>query len=245
MRLARWAGLHAHEGMKAGLAVGLAAAQMAAAASYDVIIRGGKVYDGSGAPPVVGDVAISGATIRVIGDLKQDQARVDVDAKGMAIAPGFINMLSWANESLLQDGRSQSDIRQGVTLEVLGEGESMGPLNETMRQTMIEQQGDIKFEVKWTTLGQYLEHLVGRGISPNVASFVGATTVRVHEIGYANRAPTAAELRRMQLLVREAMEEGALGVASALIYAPGFYAKTDELVALAKTASPYGGIYIS
>jgi N-acyl-D-amino-acid deacylase len=214
-------------------------------AEFDLLIRNAMIYDGSGRGPFAGELAISGDRIAAVGARVDGTAQVTLDAKGLALTPGFINVLSWANESLIQDGRSQSDIRQGVTLEVLGEGESMGPLNEKMRRTMIEQQGDIKFDVKWTTLGQYLEHLVARGVSPNVASFVGATSVRVHEIGYEDRAPTAAELDRMQKLVREAMEEGALGVASALIYAPGFYAKTDELIALAKVVAPYGGIYIS
>src|SRR6185503_14611473 len=183
--------------------------------------------------------------IAAVGSQIAGTAQVTVDAKGNAVAPGFINMLSWANESLIQDGRSQSDIRQGVTLEVMGEGESMGPLNEKMQRELVEQQGDIKYEVKWKTLGEYLDYLVARGISPNVASFVGATTLRVHEVDHEDRASNAEELRRMQQLTREAMEEGAMGVASALIYAPGFYAKTDELIALAKAAAPYGGIYIS
>src|ERR1041384_1019172 len=180
-----------------------------------------------------------------IGKLDQAQGRAEIDAKGLAVAPGFINMLSWATESLLEDGRSQSDIRQGVTLEIFGEGESMGPLNETMKKGMLDQQGDIKFDIRWTTLNEYLEYLVKRGVSPNVASFVGATTVRIHEIGYADRPPTASELERMKKLVRQAMEEGALGVGSSLIYAPAFYAKTDELIALCKVASEYGGMYIS
>ena len=154
-------------------------------------------------------------------------------------------MLSWANRSLIEDGRSQSDIRQGVTLEVLGEGSSMGPLNDTMKRQMREQQGDIKYDIPWTTLGEYLDHLVRRGISCNVASFVGATTVRVHEIGYADRPPTPAELDRMRQLVREAMAEGAVGVSSALIYAPACYAKTDELIALCQAAAEAGGLYIS
>jgi N-acyl-D-amino-acid deacylase len=154
-------------------------------------------------------------------------------------------MLSWANRSLLEDGRSQSDIRQGVTLEVLGEGSSMGPLTDTMKRQMREQQGDIKYAIEWTTLGEYLDHLVKRGVSCNVASFVGATTVRVHEIGYADRPPTPAELERMKTLVREAMAEGALGVSSSLIYAPAFYAKTDELIALCRVAAEYRGMHIS
>ncbi len=154
-------------------------------------------------------------------------------------------MLSWATESLLADGRAQSDIRQGVTLEVMGEGGSMGPLNDAMKKEMVEQQGDIKYPVTWTTLGEYLDQVAARGIAPNVASFVGATTVRVHELGYANRPPTPEELARMRELVDQAMEEGALGVGSSLIYAPAFYAKTDELVALCEEAAKYGGMYIS
>ena len=212
---------------------------------YDVIIRHGTVYDGSGRPGVVTDVAIDGDSIAALGDLGRVRGTVEVDATGLAVAPGFINMLSWATESLLEDGRSQSDIRQGVTLEVFGEGWSMGPLNDTMKAEMRDQQGDIKFDVAWTTLGEYLEHLERRGVSTNVASFVGATTVRIHEVGYADRPPTDAELGRMEALVRQAMEEGALGVGSSLIYAPAFYARTPELVALTRAAGAYGGSYIS
>jgi N-acyl-D-amino-acid deacylase len=215
------------------------------AETYDVLIRNGTVYDGSGKAPFQGDVAINGDRIVAMGRLKHARGKTEIDARGLAISPGFINMLSWAVASLIQDGRSQSDIRQGVTLEVFGEGESMGPLNDKMKQDMLEQQGDIKYEIKWTTLGEYLDYIVARGISPNVASFVGATTVRVHEIGYEDRPPTAAELERMRALVRQAMEEGALGVGSSLIYAPAFYAKTDELIELCKVAAPYGGMYIS
>ncbi|MEO5904088.1 MAG: D-aminoacylase [Gemmatimonadaceae bacterium] len=212
---------------------------------HDVIIRGGTVYDGSGSRGRMTDVAIDGDRITVVGNLSDSRGRQEIDAHGLAVAPGFINMLSWATESLIEDGRAMSDIMQGVTLEVMGEGSSMGPLNETMRKEAVEEQGDIKYEIPWTTLGEYLDYIVKRGISPNVASFVGATTVRVHEIGYADRAPTSEELARMQALVRDAMEEGALGVGSALIYAPAFYAKTPELIALARAASPYGGTYIS
>jgi N-acyl-D-amino-acid deacylase len=214
-------------------------------AEYDLIIRDGTIYDGSGGPPVTGDVAVNGEAIAAIGPLRTSHSRRELDAQGLAVAPGFINMLSWANRSLLEDGRSQSDIRQGVTLEVMGEGSSMGPLTDTMKRQMREQQGDIKYAVEWTTLGEYLEHLVGRGVSCNVASFVGATTVRVHEVGYADRPPTPEELGRMQQLVREAMAEGALGVSSALIYAPAFYAQTDELIALCQGAAEYNGSYIS
>ena len=215
------------------------------AATYDVLIRGGTIYDGSGSPPITGDVAIKGDSIVAVGTVAPGTATTTIDATGLAVAPGFINMLSWANESLLQDGNSQSDIRQGVTLEVMGEGDSMGPLTPEMKKTMLAAQGDLRYEISWTTLGEYLDHVVSRGISPNVASFVGATTIRVHELGYADRPPTDAELGRMQGLVRQAMEEGALGVGSSLIYAPAFYAKTPELVALMHAASPYGGMYIS
>jgi N-acyl-D-amino-acid deacylase len=210
-----------------------------------VIIRHGTVFDGSGEEGRVTDVAIDGDRITVVGNLSGAQGRQEIDARGLAVAPGFINMLSWATESLIEDGRGMSDIMQGVTLEVMGEGESMGPLNDAMKKEAVESQGDIKYPIEWTTLGQYLDYLVARGISPNVASYVGATTVRVHEIGYADRPPTPAELDRMQALVRQAMEEGAMGVGSSLIYAPAFYAKTDELIALAKAAAPYGGSYIS
>lgn len=212
---------------------------------HDVIIRHGTVYDGSGAAGRVTDVAIDGDRVTVVGNLSGARGRQEIEARGMAVAPGFINMLSWATESLIEDGRAMSDIMQGVTLEVMGEGESMGPLNAAMKKDAVEQMGDIKYDVAWTTLGEYLDHLVKRGISPNVASFVGATTVRVHELGYADRPPTPEELGRMQGLVRQAMEEGALGVGSSLIYAPAFYAKTEELIALAKAASPFGGSYIS
>jgi N-acyl-D-amino-acid deacylase len=233
-------------GLVSGLAAACSnAAPAAATTTVDLLIRGGVIYDGSGGTPFVGDVAFQKDTIVAVGVLTNTRARKGIDARGLAVAPGFINMLSWATESLLHDGRSQSDIRQGVTLEVMGEGDSMGPLNAAMKKEMIEQQGDIKFAIKWTTLGEYLDHLVRRGVSCNVASFIGATTPRIHELGYADRAPTPAELERMKALVRQAMEEGALGVASSLIYAPAFYAKTDELIALARVAAAHGGIYIS
>jgi N-acyl-D-amino-acid deacylase len=215
------------------------------AASFDFIIRNGTIYDGSGAKPFTADLAITNQHIAAIGNLKNDKAPTELDAKGMAVSPGFINMLSWADESLIHDGRSQSDLRQGVTLEVFGEGSSMGPLNEKMKTEAREQQRDLKYDITWTTLGEYLDFLRRRGISCNVASFVGATTLRVHELGYADRAPTKEELARMQTLVRQAMEQGALGVGSSLIYAPAFYAKTDELIALCQAAAPYGGMYIS
>lgn len=212
---------------------------------YELILRNGTIYDGSGTAPITGDLAISGDTIAAIGKLDRARARREIDVHGMAIAPGFINMLSWANESLIEDGRSQSNIRQGVTLEVFGEGRTMGPMSDSMKSLALQQQGDIKYDIGWTTLGESLEFLERKGISTNVASFIGATTVRIHELGYENRAPNRAELTRMRALVRQAMEEGALGVGSSLIYAPAFYAKTPELIALAQEASQYGGLYIS
>ena len=212
---------------------------------YDLIIRNGTIYDGSGATPIIGDVAINADTIAAIGKLANARGKQEIEAKNFAVAPGFINMLSWATTTLIEDGRSQSDIRQGVTLEVFGEGWSEGPLNDAMKKEGTEQQGDLKFDITWTTLGEYLDQLVQRGISPNIASFVGATTVRIHEIGYANRPPTPEEMERMRGLVRQAMEDGALGVGSSLIYAPAFYAKTDELIELCKVAAEYGGMYIS
>jgi len=212
--------------------------------AYDVVIKSGRIYDGSGGPAYVADVAIEDDRIAAIGQLDAD-ANLVVDAEGLAVAPGFINMLSWATDSLIEDGRSQSDIRQGVTLEVMGEGFSMGPLNEMMKRDMLESQWGIKFDIKWTTLGEYLEYLERKGVSTNVASFVGASTVRIHALGYQDRAPTYIELQKMRQLVSQAMREGALGVSSALIYAPGVYAETDELVALAEVAGKYGGMYIS
>jgi N-acyl-D-amino-acid deacylase len=214
-------------------------------ATYDVIIRNGTVYDGSGGTPFRADVGLVGDSILAVGDLAGARARVEVDADGLAVAPGFINVLSWSTESLLHDGLAQSSVRQGVTLEVMGEGSSMGPLNDAMKREMLEEQGDIRFDIAWTTLAEYLEHLERRGVSTNVASFVGATTVRVHELGHEDRPPSADELQRMRALVRRAMEEGALGVGSSLIYAPAFYAGTDELVALAAEAGAAGGMYIS
>jgi N-acyl-D-amino-acid deacylase len=221
-----------------------AGAGCSAPPTYDVVIRNGMVYDGSGTPPVAADVALQGDSIVAVG-VVTGKGTLEVDATGMAVAPGFINMLSWATESLIEDGRSQGDIRQGVTLEVMGEGTSMGPLSDTLRADMLAEQGDIKFPITWRTLRGYQDSLVKKGISTNIASFVGATTVRINHVGWDDRAPTAAELEAMQQEVRQAMEEGALGVGSSLIYTPAFYAKTDELVALMKAAAPYGGMYIS
>jgi len=212
---------------------------------YDVVIRGGTVYDGTGEPGVFADVGLIADSIVAVGHIPPGRGRLEIDASGLAVAPGFINMLSWATESLIEDGRAQSDIRQGVTLEVMGEGESMGPLSDSMKVLMKAHQGDIGFDVAWTTLGEYLDHLVTRGISVNVASFVGATTIRIHELGFDNRPPTPEELDRMRALVAGAMEEGALGLGSSLIYAPAFYAGTDELIELSKVAARHGGMYIS
>lgn len=212
---------------------------------HDLLIRNGTIYDGSGQPAIHGDVAIDGDVITAVGVFGSARGRTELDASGLAVAPGFINMLSWATESLIADGRSQSDIRQGVTLEVMGEGTSPGPLNEAMKREMVERQDDIHYDVTWTTLSQYLEHLVQRGVSPNVASFVGAATARIHTLGYEDRPPTPTELEVMRALVRQAMEEGALGLASALIYVPGCFASTDELIALAQVVAEYDGLYIS
>ncbi|MCZ6507186.1 MAG: D-aminoacylase [Acidobacteria bacterium] len=217
----------------------------APAEPVDLVLRGGIIVDGSGGEPFVGDLAIDGDWIVGLGDLGTTRGERELDVRGLVIAPGFINMLSWATVSLLEDPRAQSDVRQGVTLEVFGEGWSMGPLNEAMKRETVERQSDIKFDIEWTTLGEYLTHLERRGVAPNVASFVGATTVRIHELGYEDRAPTAEELERMRALVRQAMEEGALGVGSSLIYAPASFAETDELVALVEEAARYGGLYIS
>jgi N-acyl-D-amino-acid deacylase len=211
----------------------------------DVLIRGGTVFDGTGAPGRQEDVAIVGDRVALVGKLAAARARRVIDARGMAVAPGFINVLSWANESLLHDGRSQSDIRQGVTLEVMGEGDSMGPLTPATREEMIKQQGDIKYDVSWTTFGEYFELLERRGVSTNVASFVGAATVRKNVVGFDDRRATTAELARMKDEVRAAMREGALGVGTSLIYAPGSFANTEELIALTAAAHEFGGGYIS
>ena len=221
-----------------------AATASAAEPAYDVVIRGGTVYDGSGQAPVVGDVAIKGDRIVAVGKVA-GKGRTEVAASGMAVAPGFINMLSWATESLIADPRSQSDIRQGVTLEVMGEGWSMGPLNATMKALETQRQGDIEYPIEWTSLGDYFAYLEKRGIATNIASFVGAATVRVHELGEGDVDPDLEQLGRMKLLVRQAMNEGALGVGSSLIYAPGSYAETPELVALMTEAGKCGGMYIS
>ena len=215
------------------------------AAPYDVLIRGGTIYDGSGGTPYVGDVALNGDRIAYVGPRAPAPARRIVEAAGMAVSPGFINMLSWAPVSLIEDGRGLGGLHQGVTLEVFGEGESMGPLTPAMRALEIKRQGDIKYDIPWTSLGDYLDHMERRGISPNIASFVGATSVRIHELDEKDVDPTPAQLERMRGLVRTAMQEGALGVGSSLIYAPANFAETDELVALAGEAAKCGGMYIS
>jgi N-acyl-D-amino-acid deacylase len=213
--------------------------------NFDVIIRGGSVYDGSGAAPVQADVAINGDRIARIGDLSEATATNEVDAEGKAVSPGFINMLSWATESLIVDGRGVSDIKQGVTLEVMGEGWSMGPLNDELKEMAVARQQDFKYDIEWTTLGEYLEFLENRGISPNVASYVGATTLRMYEIGLDNVPASDEQLARMQEHVRVAMREGAIGIGSSLIYAPANFASTEELIALVEAAAEYGGRYIS
>ena len=215
------------------------------ATAHDVVIRGGTIYDGSGGAPYVGDVAVDGDRIAFVGRHADGHGRREIDATGLAVAPGFINMLSWSTESLIQDGRGQSEIRQGVTLEVMGEGWSMGPLTEPMKRREESRQGDIRYPITWTSLGDYLDTMQRRGISPNIASFVGATTVRIHELGEGDVDPTPAQLDRMRTLVRQAMDEGAMGVGSALMYAPANFAETDEIVALVGEAGRCGGMYIS
>ena len=212
---------------------------------FDVLIKGGTLYDGSGEKPRVTDVAIRGDRIVALGDFPADRARAVIDGKGLAVAPGFINMLSWSNESLIEDGRSQSEIREGITTEIMGEGESMGPLNDRMKTRMVEQQRDIKFEIKWNTLAEYLTYMERRGVAPNIASFLGATTIREYVIGLEDKTPTPEQLEEMRQLVRRGMEDGALGIGTSLIYPPAFYAKTEELIELCKVAAKYQGKYIS
>jgi N-acyl-D-amino-acid deacylase len=233
-----------------GLLVSLALAPLAAGSEpltdkFDVVIKGGTVYDGTGDKPRVIDVAIRGDRIAALGNFSTDQAKTIIDAKGLAVAPGFINMLSWSTESLIEDGRSQSEIREGVTTEIMGEGNSMGPLNDRMKDQMRQEQGDIKYDIKWNTLAEYLRYLEQRGVSCNVASFVGATTIRDYVIGLEDKQPTPEQLEQMRQLVRQEMEAGALGIGSSLIYPPAFYAKTEELIELCKVAAKYQGKYIS
>jgi len=213
--------------------------------SFDVLIRNGQIVDGSGEASYTGDIGINGDTISRIGNFPGAKGELEIDATGLVVAPGFINMLSWAVDALIEDGKSQSDIRQGVTLEVFGEGSSMGPLSEEMKKKEQKMQGDIKYPISWTSLSEYLDFIVEKGISPNVASFIGATTLRIHTVGFENRAATLEELDAMKAMVKQAMEEGALGIGSSLIYAPAFYSSTEELIALCKVASQYDGMYIS
>lgn len=212
---------------------------------FDILVKGGTLYDGTGEKPRVADVAIRGDRIIGLGDFPVDRARTVIDAKEMAVAPGFINMLSWSNESLIEDGRSQSEIRQGVTTEIMGEGWSMGPLNERMKKRVTEEQKDVKYEIKWNTLSEYLSYMERRGIAPNIASFLGATTIREYVIGLEDKLPTPDQLEEMRQLVRRGMEEGALGIGTSLIYPPAFYARTEELIELCKVAARYQGKYIS
>ena len=212
---------------------------------FDAIIRNGTVYDGSGGEGRQADVALRGDRIAGVGNFKSATAKVTIDARGLAVAPGFINMLSWSTESLIADGRSQSEIRQGVTTEIMGEGESMGPVNDRVREKMLREQKDIHYEIKWTTLAEYLRYLESRGVSCNVASFIGATTIRENVIGFEDKAPTPQQLDEMRALVRQEMEAGALGIGTSLIYPPAFYAKTPELIELCKVAAKYQGKYIS
>jgi len=231
--------------MKKLLSIFLAVTFFAGCTKYDTIIRNGNIYDGTGGKPYPADLAIQGDKIAKIAPNIPERGKEEIDATNMAVSPGFINMLSWATTSLIADSRSLSDIKQGVTLEVFGEGGSMGPLNEQMKEDEKASMGEFKYDIDWTTLGEYLESLERRGISTNVASFIGATTLRIHEIGYEDRPPTDQEMENMRNLVRQAMEEGALGIGSSLIYAPAFYSSTEELIELCKIASDYNGMYIS
>jgi N-acyl-D-amino-acid deacylase len=213
--------------------------------TFDVLITGGLVFDGSGSPGRRVSVGLRGDRIAGIGDLRAAQATSVIDASDLVVAPGFINMLSWSTESLLVDGRSQGEIRQGVTTQIFGEGSSMGPLNDAMKKRLIENMGDLKYEITWSTLSDYLKDLERRGVSQNVASFLGATTIREYVIGLDDKKPTPEQLDEMRTLVRQEMEAGALGIGSSLIYAPAFYATTEELIELCKVAAKYRGKYIS
>jgi N-acyl-D-amino-acid deacylase len=212
---------------------------------YDLLIDNGTIYDGSGGAPFVGDIGLRGDRIVYVGPRAPAPANRTVDASGLAVSPGFINMLSWAPETLIEDGRGLSDTVQGVTLEVFGEGESMGPWNEEMKAVERQRQTDIKYDISWTTLGEYLDYMEKRGVTPNLASFVGATTVRIHELGEGDVDPTPEQLQRMRALVRQAMQEGAVGVGSSLIYAPANFAETPELIAITEETAKCGGMYIS
>ena len=222
----------------------LAACASTPRTDYDVVLRHATLYDGTGKPAVNGDLAIRADRIAAVGDVK-GQGKTEIDVHGLAVAPGFINVMSQAQESLIADGRGLSDTKQGVTTEIFGEGESMGPLSPAMKKELIESQADIKYPAAWTTLREYLDWLQHRGVTPNIGSFLGAATPRVYVLGRENRDPSPAELQQMLTITGKAMDDGAFGLASALIYAPGAYARTDELIALAKVAGEHGGIYIS
>jgi N-acyl-D-amino-acid deacylase len=237
--------MNLHIAFLLGLATTTAAAQSPSSSQFDVIIKNGLVYDGTGGDGKKTDVAIRGDRISGIGDFQNATAKNVIDAGGLAVAPGFINMLSWSVESLIADGRSQSEIRQGVTTEIFGEGESMGPVNDRVRERMLREQSEIKYDITWKTLAEYLQFLEKRGVSCNVASFIGATTIRENVIGFEDKPPTPEQLEQMRQLVRQEMEAGALGIGSSLIYPPAFYAKTDELIELCKAAAKYQGKYIS
>jgi N-acyl-D-amino-acid deacylase len=223
-----------------GLLIGCSSSE-----TYDVLIKNGQIVEGSGNASFIGDVGINADTIAAIGSLNYAKGTLEIDAKGLSVAPGFINMLSWANVSLIEDGRSQGDIRQGVTLEVLGEGHSMGPLTEEMKKEMLVNQQNITYDITWTTLGEYLEFLEEKGVSTNIASFVGNGTLREYTMGYENRLPTSEELDKMKALTQQAMEEGAIGISTSLIYVPSGHAKTDEIIELAKIVSDHDGMYVS
>ena len=218
---------------------------IAVAQTYDVIIKNGMIYDGTGGKPYRGDIAVLGDRIVKIGDLSKATAKQIVDANGLAVAPGFINMLSWSTDSLIIDGRSMGELKQGITTQIMGEGNSMGPLTDKMKKEMLEDQSNLKYDIKWTTLAEYLQYLERKGISQNVASFVGATTIRQYVIGLEDKPPTPEQMQKMREMVRDEMEHGALGIGSSLIYAPAFYAKTEELIELCKVAAKYKGKYIS
>lgn len=226
-------------------AISLARAQTKVGNVFDIIIRGGTVYDGSGGRPVRADVGIVGDKVTRIGNLGKENAAVTIDAAGMAVAPGFINMLSWSNESLIVDPRSMSELKEGITTQIFGEGWSMGPYNDRMKKQARDDQGDLKYDIKWTTLAEYLKYLEGRGVSQNVASFIGATTIRTYVIGEEDKQPTPEQMQQMRDLVEKEMRSGALGIGTSLIYPPAFYAKTDELIEMCKVAARYKGKYIS
>jgi N-acyl-D-amino-acid deacylase len=216
------------------LVAGVAAQQ---SNEFDVLIKNGTVYDGTGSKPRRADVGIRGDKVVAVGNLKSAKAASVVDANGRAVAPGFINMLSHSYNSMLTDSRSLGELKQGVTLQIFGEGSSMGPLTEEMKKR--------RGVTGWTTLAEYLSYAEKKGISQNIASYIGATTIREYVIGLEDKKATPEQLAQMRELVRQEMEAGALGIGSSLIYAPAFYATTEELIEMCKVASEYKGKYIS